>query len=185
LQNKNYEHCASRNAFRLKLMVFHLSVATINNNCIQYWWAIPFMIVTRLAWVRNRFQTSYNVNVFRCLTAVSNIMHSPLFCNLPVTNTSKRIVNRYLEKRIFNNYIYSTAALSSTLLASIDPNKTSYSLIERIRVISSYIDDANERDLYNIFSDIIFEIFGRGSDKGWELDKLKTKVCSLFFFKFS
>ncbi|XP_001945260.2 sphingomyelin phosphodiesterase 4 [Acyrthosiphon pisum] len=81
-------------------------------------------------------------------------MHSPLFCNLPVTNTT----------------------LSSTLLASIDPKKTSYSLIERIKVISSYIDDANERDLYNIFADIIFEIFGRGSDKGWELDKLKTRI---------
>jgi len=180
LQNKNYDHCASRSAFRLKLSVVHLSVANINNNCTNYWLATPSMIVGRLAWARNRFQTSYNVNVFRCLTAVSNIMHSPLFCNLPVTNTCKRIVNRYFEKRIFNNYIYSTA-LSSTLLASTDPNKTSYSLIERIRVISSYIDDANERDLYNIFADIIFEIFGRGSDKGWELDKLKTKVCSLFF----
>ncbi|KAL4136038.1 hypothetical protein QTP88_007609 [Uroleucon formosanum] len=71
-------------------------------------------------------------------------MHSPLFCNLPVTNSK--------------------------------PNNTSYSLIERIRVITNYIDDADERDLYNIFADIIFEIFGRGSDKGWELDKLKTRI---------
>ncbi|XP_015376259.1 PREDICTED: sphingomyelin phosphodiesterase 4 [Diuraphis noxia] len=81
-------------------------------------------------------------------------MHSPLFCYPPVTNTT----------------------LSSTLLASVDPIHTTNSLIERIRVITSYIDDASERDLYNIFVDIIFEIFGRGSDKGWALDKLKTKI---------
>lgn len=47
-------------------------------------------------------------------------------------------------------------------------------------MITSYIDDADERDLYNIFVDIIFEIFGRGSDKGWALDKLKTRVCNFF-----
>ncbi|XP_026817917.1 sphingomyelin phosphodiesterase 4-like [Rhopalosiphum maidis] len=81
-------------------------------------------------------------------------MHSPLFCYPPVTSTT----------------------LSSTLLASVDPNNSCYSLIERIRVITSYIDDADERDLYNIYVEIIFEIFGRGSDKGWALDKLKTKI---------
>lgn len=81
-------------------------------------------------------------------------MNSPLFCYPPVTNTT----------------------LSSPLLASVDSNKSCYTLIERIRVITSYIDDADERDLYNIFVDIIFDIFGRGSDKGWALDKLKTRV---------
>ncbi|XP_025191971.1 sphingomyelin phosphodiesterase 4 [Melanaphis sacchari] len=81
-------------------------------------------------------------------------MHSPLFCYPPVTNTT----------------------LSSTLLTSVDPNKYCYSLIERIRVITNYIDDAEERDLYNIYREIVFEIFGRGSDKGWALDKLKTNV---------
>lgn len=141
------------------------------------------MIVSHLTWSRNLFQTSYYANVFRCLTAVSSIMHSPLFCNLPVTNTSKRIVNCYLEKRISNISVYSIA-LSSALLSSTEPNNTSYSMIERIRLITNYIDDANERDLYNIFADIIYEIFGRGSDKGWELDKLKTTVCNLFFLNF-
>jgi len=103
-------------------------------------------------------------------------MHSPLFCYPPVNNTCMSIVSHSLEKRISNIYIYFTAL--STLLASLDPNNTSNSLIERIRVITSYIDDASERDLNNIFVYIIFEIFGRGSDKGWALDKLKTKVCN-------
>jgi len=89
------------------------------------------------------------------------------------------MVNHYLVNLIFNIYVYLTA-LSSTLLTSVDPNNSCYSLIERIRVITSYIDDADERDLYNIYVEIIFEIFGRGSDKGWALDKLKTRVCNFF-----
>lgn len=56
-----------------------------------------------------------------------------------------------------------------------------YSLIERIRILTCTIDEATEINLYNLFIELIFEIFGRGSAKGWELDKLKTKVCIPYF----
>jgi len=53
-------------------------------------------------------------------------------------------------------------------------------LTDRVRMFTSYIDEATERDLYNFFIEIIYEIFGRGAAKGWALDTMKTRVSNHF-----
>lgn len=47
-----------------------------------------------------------------------------------------------------------------------------------------YIDESTDSDLHSSFVEIVNEIFGRGQDKGWELDKLKTRVSTYYFFSF-
>lgn len=67
---------------------------------------------------------------------------------------------------------------------STDHNKfASLSLVDRVRTIENCIEEATDSDLYNFFVEIVKEIFGHGQDKGWELDKLKTRVCT--FYKFT
>lgn len=56
-------------------------------------------------------------------------------------------------------------------------------------MIGNYIEECTDSDLHSSFVDIVNEIFGRGQDKGWELDKLKTRVgicfLQLLFFPFN
>lgn len=61
---------------------------------------------------------------------------------------------------------------------------TTSSLIDRVRFFTNYIEEFGERDLYNFFIEIVQEIFGRGSTKGWALDSLRTRVCLTYIYYF-
>jgi len=78
--------------------------------------------------------------------------------------------------------IYFTASHSiPSVISDEDTSLISQSsLADRIRLFTSYIDEATETDLHNFFNEIIQEIFGRGTAKGWTLDKIKPKVWNNF-----
>uniref|UniRef100_A0A2S2QZU4 Sphingomyelin phosphodiesterase 4 n=1 Tax=Sipha flava TaxID=143950 RepID=A0A2S2QZU4_9HEMI len=76
----------------------------------------------------------------------------------------------------FDGYHVAVAPTSLRMVSSGNSRwSSSHSLTERIRLMSTYIEEENENDLYALFYEIVTEIFGRGNCQGWELDKLRLK----------
>ncbi|XP_050439212.1 sphingomyelin phosphodiesterase 4 [Adelges cooleyi] len=74
---------------------------------------------------------------------------------------------------------------SSTSTRSISPSFTpsphkdstpNLSIIETCCLLANRIEEWHERDLQNSFIDVIYEILGRSSSRGWNLDQLKIRV---------
>ncbi|VVC29694.1 Sphingomyelin phosphodiesterase 4, partial [Cinara cedri] len=77
---------------------------------------------------------------------------------------------------VFGNHENSSSHSFSTTESSVHNLLSPCgSLTEHIQTITNYINEADEKDLYNFFVDLVYQIFGHGPMTGWSLDKLKMK----------